>query len=79
MASSRFNFLGMFLFFPPILYYGYTRPIPRKLYTEILADNGSDGNYVRDCLVTHKPGLWNKISQQLEAHGFNFPQNIRNK
>ena len=47
MASARMNFLGMGLVWPIFMYLGYTSPIPRKLYTDILADNGPDGSYVR--------------------------------
>lgn len=65
LAQSRFNFLGMMLFYPIALYWGYNKPIARKLYTELLTDDGSDGDYIRDSLAHHKPGLWKKISEQL--------------
>ena len=29
------------------LWYAYTRPLPRRLYTKILADPTSDGQYIR--------------------------------
>jgi len=65
MASSRFNFFGMAVFYPISLYFGYTLPIHRKLYTELLTDTGDDGDYIRDCVAYHKPGLWKNISKQL--------------
>jgi hypothetical protein len=61
--------MGMFLFYPIALYWGYTRPLPRKVYTELLTDPGDDGEYIRDCVAYHKPGLWKKISTQLEGLG----------
>ena len=40
IASSRFNFAGMALFYPISLYFGFNHPVPRKLYTDIIADDG---------------------------------------
>lgn len=74
MASTRFNFFGMAIFYPLFLYYGYTRPIPRKLYTDIITDVGTDGDYVRESLRMYKPGLWSKISHQLHELKFDFSQ-----
>ena len=67
MGSSRFNFYGMALFYPIALYFGYNVPIHRKLYTELLSDPSDDGEYIRDCVAYYKPGLWKKISTQLEG------------
>ncbi len=61
------------MFYPISLYYGYTRPIPRKLYTDIIADTGADGAYVRETLRVKKPGLWQKISYQLNELNFSYP------
>ena len=77
MASSRFNFMGMVIFYPIALYVGYTRPYHRKLYTELFSDPGDDGDYIRDCVSYHKPGLWKKVSAQLEGLGLEFKQNIK--
>ena len=74
MASKRLNFFGMSIFWPVFLAYGYTRPIPRKLYTDVIADSGADGAYVRESLRTYKPGLWRKISSQLHTLKFNYPE-----
>ncbi len=74
MASSRMNFFGMCIFYPVFLGWGYTRPLPRKLYTDVIADSGLDGAYVRESLRTYKPGLWSKISAQLHTLNFNFPE-----
>lgn len=66
MAGSRLNLLGMVLFYPMTLYFfGGVNRIPRKLYTEVLADEGDDGNYVREMLRLRKPELWNRIAPQL--------------
>jgi hypothetical protein len=74
MGNSRFNLMGMGVFYPLFLYWGFTRPIPRKLYTDLICDNGADGTYIREVLRTRKPGLWNKISKQLFDNRFNFPE-----
>jgi hypothetical protein len=74
MASSRLNFFGMSIFYPIFLWWGYTRPIPRKLYTDVIADSGPDGQYIRESLKTYKPGLWSKVSTQLNQLNFNFPE-----
>lgn len=79
MAGSRFNFMGMFLFYPLTLYLGYNIPIPRKIYTELFSDSGDDGDYIRDSVAYHKPGLWKKISKQLEDLNLEFRQNIKTK
>jgi len=63
----------MTIFYPIFLWYGFTRPIPRKLYTDLIADEGADGAYIREVLRTRKPGLWSKVSRQLYDNKFNFP------
>ena len=55
------------------MYWGYTRPIPRKLYTDVIADSGPDGSYIREALKIRKPGLWQKVSRQLNNLKFNYP------
>ena len=74
MASARFNFMGMAIFWPVWMYYGFTRPMPRKLYTDVIADSGPDGSYVRETLRVKKPGLWQKVSAQLHENRFNYPE-----
>jgi len=74
MANSRFNLMGMALFYPLFLYWGFTRPVPRKLYSDLICDNGADGTYIREILRTRKPGLWQKVSKQLFDNNFNFPE-----
>ena len=74
MASKRLNFFGMSIFWPVFLAWGYTRPIPRKLYTDVIADCGPDGDYIRESLKMYKPGLWSKVSSQLHSLKFNFSQ-----
>ena len=74
MASSKFTLLGMGIFYPIFLYYGFTRPVPRKLYTDLILDNGADGSYIREILRKRKPGLWQKVSRQLFENNFNFPE-----
>ena len=64
----------MTIFYPIFLYWGFTRPVPRKLYTDLIADNGADGSYIREVLRTRKPGLWANISKQLFKNHFMFPE-----
>jgi hypothetical protein len=79
IGQSRFNFIGMGIFYPIFLYWGYTRPLPRKLYTDVICDNGDDGTYIRQILKNRKPGLWRKISSQLHENNFSFPEMIEYK
>ena len=74
MASHRFNFFGMSIFWPITLAFGLTRPVPRKLYTDVLADSGPDGAYIRESVRMMKPGLWLKLSQQLYELKFDYPE-----
>lgn len=74
MGSTRYSFLGMSIFWPIFLYYGFTRPTPRKLYSDLICDQGADGTYIREVLRTRKPGLWAKVSAQLQANHFSFPE-----
>ena len=76
LAQSRFNVFGMAIFYPLTLYWVYTRPLPRKLYTDLVADDGDDGDYIRNSLILHKPGLWGRISPQLEALGIDTRENL---
>lgn len=72
---------GYKLLFPPfILFYiiqnyrnGY-KQIPRRLYTEILTDESSDGKYVRKELRESTPHLWSHISKQLYDLGYRFEE-----
>ena len=57
--------MGMLLVYPITLYWGFNLPLHRKVYTELFGDDGEDGDYIRDCVSYHKPGLWKKISKQL--------------
>ncbi len=48
--------------------------VGRRLNTEILADDGEDGSYVRSTLREKRPGLWQGISKQLYDLGYQFPE-----
>jgi hypothetical protein len=74
MASTRYSFVGMGVFWPIFMYWGFTRAVPRKLYTDVICETGNDGAYVREVLRTRKPGLWAKVSKQLFDNKFNFPE-----
>lgn len=65
----------------------YTVPIPKKLYTKILADPSTDGQYIRyvynnKCrtqVATMKPGLWRILSRELYNKGYRFPEMLEYK
>ena len=63
IAVFPFFFIGMSL-----------RPVPRRLYTELLTDPGDDGAHIRGALREHKPGLWRYLSAQLLAQGHRLPE-----
>ena len=46
-SGYRYLFTVMSVTYPMTCWYGYTRPIPRRVYTEIICDYGEDGTYVR--------------------------------
>lgn len=48
--------------------------IGRRLFTEVLAEDGEDGSYVRQTLKDQRPGLWRGISSQLYKLGYDFPE-----
>ena len=48
--------------------------IGRRLTTEILADDGEDGTYIRSTLKSKRPGLWRGISKQLYHLGYIYPE-----
>jgi hypothetical protein len=64
----------MSIFFPSVIYYLCTVPIPRKLYTDILTDPTLDGIYVRNAIKGRKPALWRGISKQLYERGYQFEE-----
>ncbi|KRX05225.1 hypothetical protein PPERSA_06859 [Pseudocohnilembus persalinus] len=68
----------MSLNWPLACWFGYTQPIPRKLYTDILADQGPDGSYVRQSIKQQRPGLWRKLSRRLHTQKYVFPEMLEN-
>ena len=50
------------------------KPIPRRIYTEIFTEEGSDGTYIRSTLRAKKPNLWTDISHQLNTLGYRFDE-----
>ena len=50
------------------------RLIPRRLYTEILTSDGSDGEYIRSNLAEKTPALWSFLSKQLYDLNYQFPE-----
>ncbi len=65
IGQARLNLIGMAIFYPAAVMWLVSRPVPRKLYTDIITDTSADGTYVREALKQRKPGLWQKISSQL--------------
>ena len=46
-SGYRYLFTTFSVTYPMACMYGYSRPIPRRLHTEIICDQGEDGTYVR--------------------------------
>ncbi len=46
-SGYRYFFTTLSVMWPISCWFGYTLPLPRRLYTEILTDDGMDGDYVR--------------------------------
>ena len=49
-------------------------PIKRRLATDLISQDGEDGEYIRKDLRKWKPGLWSKLSTQLYHLGYQFPE-----
>ena len=49
-------------------------PIPRRLYSDIIAAQDADGTYIRQSIKRTKPGLWRSISRELFKKKWNFPE-----
>lgn len=49
---------------------------PRRLYTELLTDESSDGQTLRRNLKDQKPNLWKSISAQMTTLGYKFPEMV---
>lgn len=73
-SGYRYFFPTLSVIWPLTCWWGYTTPIPRRLYTQILTDPGEDGEYIRAAIQNHKPGLWRRISRRLADGGYSFQQ-----
>jgi hypothetical protein len=49
-SGYRYLFTGLSVAWPITCLFGYTLPLPRRLYTEILTDTGADGDYIRQSI-----------------------------
>ena len=74
LGNKRGHWTALSIFFPSVMYFYCTVPIPRKLYTDILTDPTLDGSYVRGAIKNRKPALWRGLSKQLFEHGYEFPE-----
>lgn len=74
LTSWKFRAVWFSFFVPCISWYLYTLPVPRRLYTEVMADETSDGDYIRSRIKVMKPLMWAHISQQLHQQGYEFKQ-----
>ena len=73
-SGYRFFFPTLSIAWPITCWWGYTTPIPRRLYTEIFTDPSDDGAYVRNALKYNTPGLWQRISRRLAQRGYIFDE-----
>ena len=78
ISRSHANYKLLFPVFVGL--YGLTvwrlsfKETPRRLYTEILADETVEGAYVRKTLRELKPNLWSHLSRQLYNLGYRLPE-----
>lgn len=73
-SGYRYNWVVFSFFWPFTTLLLCSRPIPRRLYTEVLTDDGDDGTYIRSTLKYKNPGIWRKLSTQLHQKGYDFPE-----
>lgn len=73
-SGYRYQWPYFFLAYPLTCWFGFTLPIPRRLYTEIFTDDDIDGTYIRNRIKYAAPGLWRKLSRQLFEKGYTFPE-----
>lgn len=73
-SGHRFFFPTLSITWPITCWWGFSTPIPRRLYTEILTDPSEDGSYIRRQLKYGKPGLWQVISKRMADKGYLFPE-----
>mgnify|MGYP001010018655 CR=1 FL=1 len=73
-SGYRYQWSYFVITYPLVAWVGMTTPIPRRLYTELLADPGYDGAYIRARVKQNTPGLWRKLSHQLWEKGYRFPE-----
>jgi len=62
LTAWKFRACWFSFLLPCMSWYLYTTPIPRRLYTEVLTDDGTDGEYVRSRIKALKPLMWGHIS-----------------
>eukprot|EP01017_Pseudomicrothorax_dubius_P005717 TRINITY_DN114_c0_g1_i1.p1 TRINITY_DN114_c0_g1~~TRINITY_DN114_c0_g1_i1.p1 ORF type:complete len:141 (+),score=44.75 TRINITY_DN114_c0_g1_i1:62-424(+) len=73
-AGYRPQWTYMSVIWPMTMWFAYTLPLPRRLYTEIVSDKTDDGSYVRQRIKQSLPGLWRRLSRQLLNKGYRFPE-----
>ena len=73
-ALSKVRYPLMSLTFPIICYWLYSKPLPRRLYTELLAGDNDDGTAIREEISTRMPGYWLRLSSQLHKLGYDYPE-----
>lgn len=73
-ASYRIQWPYFLTAYPVMCWIGFTTPIPKQLYTKILADTEEDGAYVRNVIKMKKPGLFRKLSKELYRKGHRLPE-----
>ncbi len=73
-SGYRYQWPYFLIAYPCTLWFMFTLPMPRRLYTEILTDPDLDGTYIRNRLKYANPGLWRKISKQLFEKGYRLPE-----
>lgn len=75
-SHSGMRFFGpIFAFVYPMIAFKMGRvPVPKRVYTDLLCDEGQDGTYLRSTLRQEQPGLWSFISKQMYDLGYQFEE-----
>ena len=73
-ADLKLMMPAFFTVFPIALYFVGQIQMPRRLYTELLTDDGTDGTEIRSALARDSPALWKELTNQMLKLNYQFPE-----
>lgn len=73
-ADLKWAFPAVLTGYVVAVWFMSSKEIPRRLYTELLTDEGDDGRVLRRGLRDKKPNLWRHLSSQMHRLGYSFPE-----